>query len=585
MIWIVVLAGLLLVSYPFIELATLVFVARSRYRGLEFKGGVRVICALGLVIEPGCMLILANEMLDFPWSGLLMLVIWSVAGGIVTLALRSPEKLRTSSVGLLAVCVLTLISLLHVLATIRQGMAPLAIVPLLALVNLFLLASNIWLGGNLNPITLPKLPTFSNRKGLSMNAQRFIAIAVIFAVASVAWCILGTTLDYRTRQLERTLSSEVDTMWGPSGVVQSTPCVLSGGLEEMNKGQYDTPARSDVEVSFEHDNRYKGLLWFSTYTLRFTGTYQIAATQDAATFLFKIPDNVHSLENLKFTVGDETVEPIDSRTHGISNTLQVPIAPGGEQTVVVQYATQARDRWVYSSQWHTASGPGLLKNFTLTAKTNFANIDYPAGSVSPTTPAAKTKSGAEATWHYQSMRSDQTMGVEMPSRTNAGPIAARMSFFAPVSLAFFFTVLFTVVVLKKLPLHPMHYLFISAGFFSFHILMAYLVDLLSIHAAFWICAAVSTALVVSYMRLVAGVKFAVFYVGAAQLVYLVGFSYAFFWVGLTGLTLTLGAIATLFVLMQATGRIDWHEVFSRSPKELVQPTIVPPLPPSPSAAD
>jgi len=87
------------------------------------------------------------------------------------------------------------------------------------------------------------------------------------------------------------------------------------------------------------------------------------------------------------------------------------------------------------------------------------------------------------------------------------------------------------------------------------------------------------------MRLVAGVKFAVFYVGAAQLVYLVGFSYAFFWVGLTGLTLTLGAIATLFVLMQATGRIDWHEVFSRSPEKSARQTIIPPLPSSPQAAD
>ena len=88
-----------------------------------------------------------------------------------------------------------------------------------------------------------------------------------------------------------------------------------------------------------------------------------------------------------------------------------------------------------------------------------------------------------------------------------------------------------------------------------------------------------TFLVVSYMRLVAGVKFAVVYVGAAQLVYLVGFSYAFFWVGLTGLTLTIGAIATLFVLMQATGKIDWYEVFSRSPGTAYQKTIiVPPLP-------
>jgi hypothetical protein len=410
-----------------------------------------------------------------------------------------------------------------------------------------------------------------------MNVQRFIAISVIFAVAGIGWAILGNTIDYRTDQLERSLSKEVDTMWGPAGIVQSAPCIIAGGAAEMKRGEYDTPIQSDVEVSFEHHNRYKGLLWFSTYTVHFSGTYRIAQLEGDAAFLFKLPDDV-PLQNLRLKVDDEVIELAYSTTHDVSNTLEVPISAGAERAVSVEYTTRARDRWAYSSQWHTAARPALLRNFTLTARTDFADIDYPKGSVSPTAPAAAAGGRATAKWRYDSMRANQTMGIEMPARTNAGPIAARMSFFAPVSLAFFFTVLFTVVVLKKLPLHPMHYLFISAGFFAFHILMAYLVDLISIHAAFWICAVVSTALVVSYMRLVAGVKFAVIYVGAAQLVYLVGFSYAFFWVGATGLTLTIGAIATLFVLMQATGKVDWYEVFGRSPDKTDKWVAVPPLP-------
>ncbi|MBL7221779.1 MAG: inner membrane CreD family protein [Phycisphaerae bacterium] len=422
-----------------------------------------------------------------------------------------------------------------------------------------------------------------------MNAQRFTAIAFIFAVVSAAWAILGHAIDYRTDQLAQSLSREVDTMWGPAGIVQCTPCVLTGGITEMNRGEYDTPIQSDVDVSFEHHNRYKGLLWFSTYTVKFRGTYELGESKEDAAFLFKLPDNVHSLEEMTFTVDDVVVEPLDSTRHGVSNTLEVPVSAGARRTVEVQYTTRARDRWAYSSQWHTAGRPGLLRNFTLTCRADFADIDYPKGAVSPTAPAKTDDGGAAAVWQYKSMRANQTMGIEMPARTNAGPIAARMSFFAPVSLAFFFTVLFTVVVLKKLPLHPMHYLFISAGFFAFHILMAYLVDLISIHAAFWICAAVSTALVVSYMRLVAGVKFAVIYVAAAQVVYLVGFSYAFFWVGMTGLALTVGAIATLFVLMQATGKVDWNEVFRSSPDKVDQWATVPPLPdevpPAPDAPD
>jgi len=413
-------------------------------------------------------------------------------------------------------------------------------------------------------ILITKLLTFG--KAFDMNTQRFCAIGLIFAFVSAGWMVLGRTIDYRTDQLQQSLSEEVSAMWGPPGIIQHTPCAVTGGIDEINHGRYDTPIASEIDVNIEHHHRYKGLLWFSTYTVQFNGTYELkefSQNQDG-TFLFKLPDNVRSIEDLTFKVDAEAVEPTYLTTHGVSNTLKVPLPAGAKHTVEVAYTTQARDRWAYSSQWQTNGQPGLLKDFAMTVRTNFTDIDYPTGSHSPNRPAVKSDGGATASWEYKSLRAKQVMGVEMPARTNAGPIAARMSFFAPVSLAFFLTVLFTVVVLKKLPLHPMHYLFISAGFFAFHILMAYLVDIISIHAAFWICAAISAALVVSYMRLVAGVKFAVIYVGAAQLVYLVGFSYAFFWVGKTGLTVTIGAIATLFVLMQATGRIDWSEVFRRT---------------------
>ena len=73
---------------------------------------------------------------------------------------------------------------------------------------------------------------------------------------------------------------------------------------------------------------------------------------------------------------------------------------------------------------------------------------------------------------------------------------------------------------------------------------------------------VSVTLVVSYLRLVVGMRFAALEAGTAQLVYLVLFSYAFFWRGFTGLAITITAIITLFVVMQATGRIRWSERFA-----------------------
>lgn len=153
----------------------------------------------------------------------------------------------------------------------------------------------------------------------------------------------------------------------------------------------------------------------------------------------------------------------------------------------------------------------------------------------------------------------------MPSRLQPGPLTARISFFAPVSLLFFFFVLFVISTVRQIDLHPMNYFFLACAFFSFHLLMAYLVDHISVHLAFAICSAVSVFLVVSYLRLVAGMRFAALEAGVAQLIYLVLFSYAFFFEGFTGLAITIGAILTLFVVMQVTGRIRWSDQFIRKP--------------------
>jgi inner membrane protein involved in colicin E2 resistance len=128
-----------------------------------------------------------------------------------------------------------------------------------------------------------------------------------------------------------------------------------------------------------------------------------------------------------------------------------------------------------------------------------------------------------------------------------------------VSLFFFFFVIFMLSTLRGIDLHPMNYFFLACAFFAFHLLMAYLVDHVSIHVAFLAASVVSIGLVVSYLRLVVNGRFAWRDAGLAQLVYLVLFSYAFFFEGFTGLAVTIGAILSLFVVMQMTARIKWDK--------------------------
>src|SRR5262249_10496530 len=179
-------------------------------------------------------------------------------------------------------------------------------------------------------------------------------------------------------------------------------------------------------------------------------------------------------------------------------------------------------------------------------------------TLSPTSKELSAE-GWRLTWHYTNLVSGFQIGMTMPEKLQPGPLAGEISYFAPVSLFFFFFLMFIITTMRNIDLHPMNYFFLATAFFAFHLLLAYLVDHISIHAAMAIASAVSVALVVSYLRLVVGIRFAALEAGTAQLIYLVLFSYAFFWKGFTGLAVTVISIVTLFFVMQATGRIRWSE--------------------------
>jgi inner membrane protein involved in colicin E2 resistance len=195
----------------------------------------------------------------------------------------------------------------------------------------------------------------------------------------------------------------------------------------------------------------------------------------------------------------------------------------------------------------------------ITVHTDFDNIDFSERSISQVK-KERTERGWDLMWEYKSLISGIQVGVVLPQKLNPGPFVSRVSFFAPVSLFLFFFLLFIITLVKKIRIHPMNYFFLAASFFSFHLLMAYLVDHILLPIAFVLSAAVSMGLVISYMRLVIGVKFALMEIGLSQFIYLVLFSSAFFFPGLTGLAITILCILTLFVLMQYTGRLDWAKL-------------------------
>jgi len=413
-----------------------------------------------------------------------------------------------------------------------------------------------------------------------MSIPRLLAISAIFIFATLAWFALGASIVARTGEFDSRLGQEVAQLWGgehrqvaPRAWVERPRQVTEQVNEGVRDGRVQTRdvtrtvvdqgpvplAQSRVDVDLKLSHRQKGLLWYDTYSVGFRGQYRVRNPDSVERTLgveFTFPSSTAIYDQFTFRVNQQSADRVSDLSKGLCTKVVLPA--GGEALVEVAYDSRGLDKWSYA---FAQQGVSEVADFVLAMTTDFVDVDFPAGTMSP---SDKRQQGAgwRLTWRFGSLVTGQRIGMDLPNRLNPGPLAARITAFAPVSLLFFLVVLVILGVLQQRNLHPVNYGFLSAAFFAFHLLLAYLVDHIDIHVAFAASSAVSIGLVVSYLRLVSGTAFALARAGLAQLVFLVLFSYAFFFEGYTGLTVTLGAITTLFVLMQMTARVDWGRVFS-----------------------
>ena len=409
--------------------------------------------------------------------------------------------------------------------------------------------------------------------------KRIIAIVFIFVCTSVAWAILGGTVFQRTYDSGALSSNRVASTWGtPQN--QAPPTASFKTQVDKKEVSYESGKKiekkvteefitalplesSKIDVDLDLQHRQKGLLWYSTYKVAFSGVYGFRNTSDkeqTVDFQLHFPTAKAIYDNLVFTVDGNSV-PITNQENAAATAFK--IAAGKTAQLAVSYSSQGLEEWRYS---FGSADVAQVNNFYLRMRTNFKDIDFPDNTLSPSE-KTETPNGWDLNWSYRSLLSGYQIAMVMPEKLQPGPLAGKISFFAPVSLFFCFCLMMIITTMRGIDLHPMNYFFLAAAFFSFHLLLAYLVDHMSIHAAFAISSAVSIFLVVSYLRLVVGMRFASREAAIAQFIYLVMFSYAFFLKGFTGLAITIGSVLTLFVVMQITGRIRWAEKFSVKPVE------------------
>jgi inner membrane protein involved in colicin E2 resistance len=410
---------------------------------------------------------------------------------------------------------------------------------------------------------------------------RIVAIICIFIGATVSWQVLGAITSSRTRGQNTKLSDDVRSLWGQPQV-QNGPVLrfawettrTEEQIEEENgkKTKVDkvvidrherevSPDQSDIDVAVSLDQRLRGLMWYSLYGVTFDGRWQYrhqAAETGVLYIDFRFAQADAIYDDFRFIVNGRdisaTLKPQDGKA-----IAELPVAPGAALDLRIHYRTRGLDTWAYQPQ---SSGVANLRNFTLKMTCDFRDIDYPRTALSPST-RQTTGNGWQLVWRFSQVLTGQSMGLVMPSRIQPGELASALAHSAPVSLLFFFLVVFSLSVLRRFDIHPINYLGIAGAFFAFHLLFSYSVDHLALGWAFFWASAVSLLLVASYLRLVVSPQFAYREAAICQLIYQVGFSVAHFFPGYTGLAISVMATLTLFILMQLTGRVRWSQVFAR----------------------
>jgi hypothetical protein len=155
-------------------------------------------------------------------------------------------------------------------------------------------------------------------------------------------------------------------------------------------------------------------------------------------------------------------QPLVVKNAGPGAIGTIRVAAGKTVVLHAGYRSQGLDDWRYKF----GEGISQIPNFRLDMHTNFKDIDFPETTISP--PAKReTANGWDLTWNYKNLVSGYEIGMAMPEKLQPGPLAGEISYFAPVSLFFFFFLIFIITALRGIDLHPMNYFFLATAFFWF----------------------------------------------------------------------------------------------------------------------
>lgn len=406
-----------------------------------------------------------------------------------------------------------------------------------------------------------------------------ISIAAAFSIAAVA---IGLRISDRNSSSMSKNYRSVTEIWGGE-VLQRIPSFYTESyideqyIEEKT-GQYKNRRKivynqfgfashsSDILVS--SNIRQKGVLKFAGYNLKFSGKYEFAnMEQKPGTFYFyfPLPENAGNISDLKVFLNGKEYRGDTNLADGVNWTGY--LAPGERVAFLISYAAQGTGSFRYGRSRTVNEAPSKnslhsggkveIASFSAKLKTDFKDISLLDGTMSPVENVSDS-SGSMVNWSASKLILDQDIGLRFEISANYGSLFSKIFFYAPLVIFLFISFLLIFTSSSGIRLHPMHYIFITAGFFVFYLLGSYAVSFMHILAAILLSLAVSTLITWYYSRSIgkgrALEKITLLCLGVFQWF----FSAAFFFPEYTGLLITLASIGALVVLMKITAKTDWE---------------------------
>ncbi len=407
-----------------------------------------------------------------------------------------------------------------------------------------------------------------------MSWKRLLGYAFVFFLLVPTWFILGGVNHDRSRDAEGALSMEVSSLFG-GPVTFRPPKVTRQGVDEVvSRVKEDDAWVDQVElVPYAHpvglqrhhlladvgeERRNRGLVSFRLFTVDAAASWAFTSSGDPGETM-RIgwrPPQVSMIEDFEVRLEGEPVQ-VDLQEGTL--WLEVPAAPARQVVMDVDLRTRGRDRVGYADD---ESGLATLRDVDVRLRLDQDDHDLPMDAASPTR-VIDRDGGVELLWVSDTMITDRSFEASFADPMQPGELAARLAWAAPWSLALFVSFIGALVVVRDIDVHPIHLVLTGMGFFAFNLLFSYLVDVVGVGWAFAVSAAVSVFLVTTYLSQAVSPAFGYRQAGVAQLVFLVGFALANVWEGMTGLSITVTGIVTLWAIMRITAKVDWTRALSR----------------------